>query len=346
MFSQIKKITKMAKKEVINKVITSLFIQGLALVIPVFWSKTITEVTDANYKVGYYLIIITLLLSLFYYLWSYLNQKTWYTLYNKIYIEYTNATISETKNINKINLGEYTNILNNDIDIICNFLCNLVTRILQIIEFFIIYAYFISFNFPIFISTVIVSILMLIIYIKAGSLVQKLNIKRKSTLDNKTIMLHKLYSSLANKKNNINSIMNLFNKDNKSYLKYNHKYNVIIQGIIYLVLGIIEVSRYAIIFYAIYLVSIGNIEIGTILLIYSYYDKILTNFEVLGTITADYQSFNVSLNRLKCKKHFPIEPHLLCFEAFYVINVMCQKHILKFLQNLKKAWLLTCFKRV
>ena len=187
---------------------------------------------------------------------------------------------------------------NNDIDIICNFLCNLVTRILQIIEFFIIYAYFISFNFPIFISTVIVSILMLIIYIKAGSLVQKLNIKRKSTLDNKTIMLHKLYSSLANKKNNINSIMNLFNKDNKSYLKYNHKYNVIIQGIIYLVLGTIEVSRYAIIFYAIYLVSIGNIEIGTILLIYSYYDKILTNFEVLGTITADYQSFNVSLNRL------------------------------------------------
>lgn len=298
MFSNTKKILKRANKEVILKTITSLFIQSLALIIPVFWSKTVNEVTDTNYKVGYYLIIITTLLTIFYYFWSYLNQKTWFRLYNKLYNEYTLETISETNSINRINLGEYTNILNNDIDIICNFLCNLVTRILQIIEFFIIYAYFISFNFPIFISTVIVSILMLIIYIKAGSLVQKLNIKRKSTLDNKTIMLHKLYSSLANKKNNINSIMNLFNKDNKSYLKYNHKYNVIIQGIIYLVLGIIEVSRYAIIFYAIYLVSIGNIEIGTILLIYSYYDKILTNFEVLGTITADYQSFNVSLNRL------------------------------------------------
>lgn len=298
MFSNTKKILKRAKKEVILKTITSLFIQSLALIIPVFWSKTVNEVTDTNYKVGYYLIIITTLLTIFYYFWSYLNQKTWFRLYNKLYNEYTLETISETNSINRINLGEYTNILNNDIDIICNFLCNLVTRILQIIEFFIIYAYFISFNFPIFISTVIVSILMLIIYIKAGSLVQKLNIKRKSTLDNKTIMLHKLYSSLANKKNNINSIMNLFNKDNKSYLKYNHKYNVIIQGIIYLVLGTIEVSRYAIIFYAIYLVSIGNIEIGTILLIYSYYDKIITNFEVLGTITADYQSFNVSLNRL------------------------------------------------
>ena len=298
MFSQIKKITKMAKKEVINKVITSLFIQGLALVIPVFWSKTITEVTDANYKVGYYLIIITLLLSLFYYLWSYLNQKTWYTLYNKIYIEYTNATISETKNINKINLGEYTNILNNDIDIICNFLCNLITRIFQIVEFFIIYAYFISFNFTIFIITITISILMVIVYIKAGKKVQKLNIKRKSSLDNKTIMLHKLYSALADKKSTITSAMNLLSKDNKTYLRANYKYNVVIQGIIYFVLGVIEVSRYIIILYSIYLVSIGNIEIGTILLIYSYYGKILSNFEVLGTITADYQSFTVSLTRL------------------------------------------------
>ena len=78
----------------------------------------------------------------------------------------------------------------------------------------------------------------------------------------------------------------------------NYKYNVTIQGIIYFVLGIVEVTRYAIIFYSVYLVSIGSIEIGTILLIYSYYAKILTNFEVLGTITADSRSFIVSLRRL------------------------------------------------
>lgn len=298
MFSQIKKIIKTSKKEVTHKIVTSLFIQGLALVIPVFWSKTINEVTDGNYKVGYYLIIITLLLSLFYYLWSYLNQKVWYTLYNKIYTDYTTITISETKNINKINLGEYTNILNNDIDIICNFLCNLITRIFQIVEFFIIYAYFISFNFTIFIITITISILMIIVYIKAGKKVQKLNIKRKSSLDNKTIMLHKLYSALADKKSTITSTMNLLSKENKTYLRANYKYNVVIQGIIYFVLGVIEISRYIIILYSINLVSIGNIEIGTILLIYSYYGKILSNFEVLGTITADYQSFTVSLTRL------------------------------------------------
>ena len=298
MFSNTKKILKRAKKEVILKTITSLFIQSLALIIPVFWSKTVNEVTDTNYKVGYYLIIITALLTIFYYYWSYLNQKTWFRLYNKLYNEYTLETISETDNINRINLGEYTNILNNDIDIICNFFCNLVTRIFQVIEFFVIYAYFLSFNFIIFFITVIISILMVIVYFKSGKKVQDLNIKRKATLDSKTIMLHKLYSSLSNKKNNTNSIISLFTKDNKAYLRANYNYNVIIQGIIFTVLGIIELSKYFIIFYSVYLVKMGMIEIGTILLIYSYYDNIINNFNVLGTITADYQSFIVSLKRL------------------------------------------------
>ena len=139
---------------------------------------------------------------------------------------------------------------------------------------------------------------MLFIYIKYGKLVQELNIKRKVSLDSKTIMLHKLYSAIINNKNNTSSIINLFNKDNKTYLRANLKYNVTIQKLVYSVLGFIETSKYLVIAYAVYLVSIGNIEIGTILLIYSYYEKILANFEVLGTITADYQSFLVSLRRL------------------------------------------------
>lgn len=39
-------------------------------------------------------------------------------------------------------------------------------------------------------------------------------------------------------------------------------------------------------------------EVGTIILVYTYYDKIITNFEVLGTISAEYQSFLVSLKRI------------------------------------------------
>ena len=87
-------------------------------------------------------------------------------------------------------------------------------------------------------------------------------------------------------------------KSTIKYLENNAKYNLFVNALIYLVLGFIELCRYGIIIYAIYLVSIGKMEIGTVLLIYSYYAKILTNFEVLGTINAEFQSVKVSINRL------------------------------------------------
>ena len=61
---------------------------------------------------------------------------------------------------------------------------------------------------------------------------------------------------------------------------------------------VIEVTQYGLIFYSVYLMSIGDIELGTITLIYSYYAKIIANFNVLVNINADYQSFRVSLTRL------------------------------------------------
>ena len=79
----------------------------------------------------------------------------------------------------------------------------------------------------------------------------------------------------------------------------NFGYNMLTTGIIYIILACIEMSQYGIIFYGIYLVSQGKMEIGTIVLIYTYYAKIIANFQVLGTISADYRSFVVSLKRLQ-----------------------------------------------
>ena len=82
------------------------------------------------------------------------------------------------------------------------------------------------------------------------------------------------------------------------YLKSNKRFNLLSMAIIYLVLGIIELTKYGIIIYCVYLISNNLMEVGTIVLIYTYFDKIITNFEVLGTISAEYQSFVVSLKRL------------------------------------------------
>ena len=86
-------VLKKCKKELIFKIITSIIIQGLLLIIPVYWSNTINHVTNGIYDKAINLTIITLTLTLLYYFWSYANRKTWYTFYNKLYLEYTNNII-------------------------------------------------------------------------------------------------------------------------------------------------------------------------------------------------------------------------------------------------------------
>ena len=135
------KILGRCKREVILKVITSLFLQALLLIIPIFWSNTINHVTGGDYKTSYFLVIITLILSLFYYVWCYLNQKSWYRFYDSIYLELTRVA-TRKRELKDVSLGEYTNIINNDIDIVGTFFGNIVTIIMQVIEFLNIYVYF------------------------------------------------------------------------------------------------------------------------------------------------------------------------------------------------------------
>lgn len=286
-------ILKKIKGEFAFKLTTSIVIRSLLLIIPYYWSKLINHITEEKYGVVSKLIIIILILSLLYYVWCYLNQKSWYRFYNKIYLELTNNVMNA--NIKDITIGEYTNIINNDIDIIGTFLGNGVTRLVQIIEFLIIYIYFLNVNFYIFLITVIVSLLMAFVIFYLGNKIQKENKYRKENLDIKTMNIHNIYDILkSNKKIKDDS----FIESTKEYLKSNAKFNVFANAIIYISLFVIELVRYLIIIYAIILVSQGKMALGTVILIYTYYAKILANFEVLGTISAEYQSVKVSINRL------------------------------------------------
>lgn len=283
-----------SKNALVVKVITSIFLQGTLLVVPIFWSKSITYISDALYKKAVIMVVLTLILSLLYYLWYYINQKSWYDLYSKITINFMN-NITSVKDKN-ISLGEYTNIINNDIDIVATFICNGVTRIIQVLEFLVIYIYFLNLNIYIFWATIGVSVIIIYIIFMFGDKLQLYNKRRKESLDRKTINIHGLFEIITNRVSakRDNSLMDSTNV----YLYDNAKYNVFAYGMICFVLGLVELFRYVIIIYAIYLVSIGNMEIGGLLLIYSYYAKMLTNFEMLATISADYHSVKVSLDRI------------------------------------------------
>ena len=286
-------ILKKTKKELTHKIITSVVLQILLLIIPVYYTNAINYATIGSYNKSTKLLIITMVLSLLYYLWSYFNQKSWYNYYNKLYLEYTNLVTEAS--VDNVSLGEYTNIINNDIDIIGTFIGNSVTRLIQVFEFLVIYMYFLKVNFYIFLITIIMSIFMFLIIIYFGSKIQIENKSRKDYLDYKTINIHNIYDIIKNKKKIKD---NSFRTSTIKYLESNAKFNLFVNAMIYLVLGFLELCRYGVLIYAVYLVSTNHMEIGTVLLIYPYYTKIINNFEVLGTIDAEYQSVKVSVNRL------------------------------------------------
>ena len=291
-------VIKDSYRELFYKIITSVFIRGLLLIIPIFWSNTVNRLSESNFNKVYSLIIIIIILSIFYYIWQYLNQVSWYRFYNKLYLGYTSLmTKNNSDNIKKVTLGEYTNVINTDIDILCNFLGNGVARVIQVLEIIFIYFYFLTESIYIFIITLVISLIMVVLLIISSNQVKEENIKRKSALDRKTVVAHQLYDKLKDG-NYDEGIFKKLHQSNLDYLKANKRFNLLAQALIYLVLGIIELSKYGIIIYSVYLISIGKMEVGSIILIYTYYDKIIVNFEVLGTISAEYQSFLVSLKRL------------------------------------------------
>lgn len=291
-------VVKDSYKELFYKIITSVFIRGLLLVIPIFWSNTVNRLSEGNFNKTYSLIIIIIILSIFYYIWQYLNQVSWYRFYNKLYLGYTSLmTKNNSDNIKKVTLGEYTNVINTDIDILCNFLGNGVARIIQVMEILFIYFYFLTQSIYIFIITLVISIIMVVLLVISSNQVKEENIKRKTALDKKTVVAHQLYDKLKDG-NYDESLFKKLHQSNLEYLKNNKRFNLLAQALIYLVLGILELTKYGIIIYSVYLISIGKMEVGTIILVYTYYDKIIVNFEVLGTISAEYQSFLVSLKRL------------------------------------------------
>ena len=296
MYEITKVLLKRSRKELIAKVTISLILRGLLLVIPIFWSNAINNLTEGIFRNAYYLVILSLVFAILYYLAQYFNQVFWFKFYNKLYMEYTTLVMNDNK-INNLTVAEYTNIINNDIDIICTFMGNLITRIIQVLEFVIIYVYFLSLNNYIFIITVLVSLLMIGVLMVSGNILQYRNLKRKESLDHKTVTTHKMYNMVKNDQD-MTKVNKTFKHNCIDYLKNNTSFNLSSSFFTYLVLGILEVCRYGIILYSVYLVIQGRLEIGTILLIYTYYDKIITNFEVVGTISAEYQSFLVSLKRL------------------------------------------------
>lgn len=300
-----KRILKKCSFEIILKFIISVCYRGSLLIIPILWGKVVDYATDKDFDTSYKMIIFTLGLTVIYYVCAGLNQVIYYILYKKMYKSYSKLAYSSFINnsihsLSRFKLSEFNNIINNDIDIIVAFFSDTIIKIVQILEFLIIYYYFYMIDVKIFIVTVIVSVLMIGVLFLSNKTNRKLNTRRKQALDKKTAMTHEVFNTVKEIKGFyvFKSVNERVKEKCANYLKEHAKFNTFSTIVKNVVLMVIEAVRYVLAAYGVYLFSVGKMEIGTILVIYSYYGKITENYNIIGTLTTGIEDAKVSLGRL------------------------------------------------
>lgn len=299
-----KKVLKMSKKEFIVNILNSIISRGLVLVIPVIWSYALDSIYDGNYNGAIKLIIVSLIITVIYYFFEQLYQINFYKLYNKLYHLYENVyTNNFYKNslfsLSRFSLGEYNNLLNSDIDVIASYYANLPMRVIRIVEFLVIYFYFYTINPVVFIITVVVSLISLGYMIYGSDETERLNKIRKDTLDYKTASNHEIYNNIRDIKSFdlYDKVIERVNKKRVSYLDANAKFNTQSTMVKYLSIIIVEIVRLLLMIYGVLLIREGNMEVGSLLIIYNYYQKIVDNYTIVSNILISNKSLKVSFNR-------------------------------------------------
>lgn len=313
-YKETKEILKKCRLEIILKTIISICYRGTLLIIPILWSKAIDLLTKGIYEEAYKIVFITLIVTIGYYISVSVNQVIYYKLYNKMYQKYNSLIYKAiVKNslysLSRFQIGEFNNVTNNDVDIVVAFLSDTIIKIVQLFEIFIIFYYFCSVNLTIYLITLILSIVMLAVFIKTGKTTNILNQERKKYLDKKFAATHEVYNTIKEIKGfyifkNINSrIKNVCINYLDANASYNN-YSIISRQFI---LGTIEVFRYLIAIYGMYLCSLGRMEIGTILVIYTYYGKLTDSYGIVGTLMLGIEDFKVSSKRLNKLLEYRLE---------------------------------------
>lgn len=299
-----KTILKNCKKEITLEFLVCIVLRGILLIIPILYSSAINFASITLYEKAIHMIIIYVVVITIYKVTEYLRQRTFYNLYNKMYKEYTVKAVENTCansifSLSRFTTGEYMNILNSDIDIICSFFCNAVYRSVQILEFIFIYYYFYTISLELFIVSIVSSIIVLLGILLFGRRLEKLNKKRKDSLDIKTGIVNDIFVGIKEIKgfNILNFVSKKVEIGADEYVSANAKYNREYNLSNIIAIYIFEIIRLIMLIYGIYMIKDGYMEIGILMIIYSYFQKIIDNFTLISTVNVEYRSLNVSLKR-------------------------------------------------
>ncbi len=304
-----RKVLLKNKRWFLFKFLASLFIRTFLLIIPLYYSYLIDELTKGNYNAAYQMLIMFFIFTILYRITEVINQISYYKLYSNLYKTYLDLGFSKTCNnslysLSRFSLSEYSNIMSEDFETLSDYYTTLVIRVVEILEAIYIIIYFFTINVLIGYLTLLISLIILFILLFYNPKIAKTNQERKNRHDKRISLFQELLLSVREIKG-----FNIFNVAHErikntvdDYVKWNNKLNVDKYNLKQLSLGLIDVFQFIGLLIGIKMIISGNMTIGVLTIIYSYYTKLSNLF--LSIITLFESRINVKVARIRIHKLF------------------------------------------
>ena len=304
-----KKVLKKNSGWFLYKFIASLLIRAFLLVIPIYYSYLIDELTKGNFNASIHMLIMFFVFTMLYRFLEIINQISYYKLYSNLYKTYLDLGFTKTINnslysLSRFSLSEYSNIMSEDFETLSDYYATLVMRIVEIIESIYIVIYFFTINIIIGYITLFVALLVLFILLYYNPKIAKTNNQRKIRHDKRISLFQELLLSVKEIKgfSIFEIVRNRTNETVSDYVKWNNKLNIDKYSLKQISLGIIDIFQVIALFIGIKMIMNGNMTIGVLTIIYSYYAKLSNLF--LSIITLFESRINVLVARSRIHKLF------------------------------------------
>lgn len=304
-----RKVLLKNKRWFLFKFLASLFIRTFLLIIPLYYSYLIDELTKGNYNAAYQMLIMFFVFTILYRITEVINQISYYKLYSNLYKTYLDLGFSKTCNnslysLSRFSLSEYSNIMSEDFETLSDYYTTLVIRVVEILEAIYIIIYFFTINVLIGYLTLLISLIILFILLFFNPKIAKTNQERKNRHDKRISLFQELLLSVREIKGF--NIFNVAHERTKNtvddYVKWNNKLNIDKYNLKQLSLGLIDVFQFIGLLIGIKMIISGNMTIGVLTIIYSYYTKLSNLF--LSIITLFESRINVKVARIRIHKLF------------------------------------------
>ncbi len=299
-----KYVLKKSKKYVIFKLLVSIAYRAMAMITPILLSTAVNEVTDGRYKNAIFISLGAVFLVILFRMFDILNTYSWHKMYNSMYDTYTKLGINKVfdnslYSLSRFNVGEFLNIMSTDINIMSDFYCNLIMRIIRIFEVLIIFIYFFMLDLYIGIAGIVIAIISISIIFLSSKKIERLNQDKAFSFDKRNTIVNEFLLSIREIKafNIFNPIRKRIEDSTEVYSKSYLKQRVGEDTFKFSILAFIEASRWLMVIYAIYLISIGKMEMGSLLIIYNYCAQLIDGFSEFTTINIGIRQLKVSQDR-------------------------------------------------